>query len=355
MTIPSTAETPDTSDTSDRARGAPTVFVTAPELAAPGTDLLRQAGCRILYLPVDDDGTAVARIMAGEPVDAVISRTVALTGADIAACPTLRIVCKHGVGVGNIDVPAATRRSIPVCVTPGANAQSVAEMTLGLMFAAARRIVWMDGELRAGRWSRAQDGFELHGRTLGLIGLGEVGRRVATVALALGMRVVAFDPGTRESSPTLQAVHRLSSVDEVLAASEVVSLHVPLTAATRGLIDTARIARMRPGAILVNTARGEVVDEAALIGALRSGQLRAAGLDTMTHEPLPPGSPLLLLPNVVLTPHVGGSTPAALGAMALGAAQTVLQFLQSGRLDPSVCINAASLPSIASSSPKGLA
>lgn len=321
-----------------------TIFVTAPSLATSGADLLLQAGCRVLYLPQDGDGAAVSHLLATEAIDAVISRTVALTAADIAACPTLRIICKHGVGVSNIDVAAATRRDIPVCVTPGANAQSVAEMTLGLMFAAARRISWMDAELRAGRWSRAQDGLELHGRTLGLLGLGEVGQKVATVALALGMPVVAFDPGVAALPAALKDVRLLPSEDAVIAAADVLSLHVPLTAATRGLLNAARLARMRRGAILINTARGEVVDEAALIEALQSGQLRAAGLDTMATEPLPPGSPLLSLPNVVLTPHVGGSTPAALDAMARGAAHTVLAFLQGQPTDPATCINAQVLP-----------
>lgn len=325
-----------------------TVLVTAPTLAASGARALADAGCRVLYLPAGSADDAVGEIMSAEPVDAVISRTVPLTARHMADCPTLRVVCKHGVGVPNIDVAAATQRGIPVCVTPGANAQSVCEMTLGLMFAAARRIAWLDAELRAGRWSRAQDGLELHGRTLGLIGLGAVGRRVAAVATALGMPVVAFDPSVATLPAGLEGVRLLPSVDAVVERADVLSLHVPLTGATRGLMDAARIARMPRGAILINTARGEVVDELALIAALRDGRLRAAGLDTMSVEPLAAGHPLLSLPNVVLTPHVGGSTPAALEAMALGAARTVLAFLQRGELDPSTCVNA---DRISSSSP----
>lgn len=322
-----------------------TVFVTAPTLARAGTDLLEQAGCRVLYLPDGQDRSALGRILSAEPVDAIISRTALLTAADLAACPTLRIICKHGVGVSNIDVDTATQRGIPVCVTPGANAQSVAEMTWGLIFAAARRIAWMDAELHAGRWSRAQDGLELQGRTLGLVGFGEVGQRVARVALALGMPVVAFDPGLRMVPQGLEAVRLLPTVDAVVQAADVLSLHVPLNSATRGLMDAARIAQMRPGSILINTARGEVVNEPALINALRSRQLFAAGLDTMAVEPLPPDSPLLLLPSVVLTPHVGGSTPAALAAMARGAAQTVLAALLHGQIDPAHCVNPQALSS----------
>lgn len=322
---------------------APTVFVTAPRLAPAGLQRLQAAHCRVLYLEEGGGEAEVSAVLAREPVDAVISRTAALSAAAIAACPTLQVISKHGVGVSNIDVAAASQRRIPVYVTPGANAQSVAEMTLGLMFAAARRIAWMDAELRAGRWSRAQDGLELSGRTLGLLGFGQVGQRVARVALALGMQVVAFDPAFDPACApgpgTVAGVRMLGSVDELLPLSDVLSLHVPLNARTRHLLDAGRIAQLPRGALLVNTARGEVVDEAALIDALRSGHLAAAGLDTMAEEPLPAGHALAALDNVVLTPHVGGSTPAALAAMGGMAAANVLGWLQGSPADPSHCVN----------------
>ncbi|ROQ91251.1 D-3-phosphoglycerate dehydrogenase [Delftia acidovorans] len=317
----------------------PTVFVTAPRLAPAGLQRLQAAHCRVLYLQEGGGEAEVAAVLARESVDAVISRTATLSAAAIAACPTLKVISKHGVGVSNIDVAAASQRGIPVYVTPGANAQSVAEMTLGLMFAAARRIAWMDAELRAGRWSRAQDGLELSGRTLGLLGFGQVGQRVARVALALGMQVVAFDPACAPGPGTVAGVRMLGSVDELLPLSDVLSLHVPLNARTRHLLDAGRIAQLPRGALLVNTARGEVVDEAALIDALRSGHLAAAGLDTMAEEPLPAGHALAALDNVVLTPHVGGSTPAALAAMADMAAANVLGWLQGSPADPSHCVN----------------
>jgi len=318
-----------------------TVLVTAPALAPSGAALLADAGCHVLYLSADGEaGDAdLTRLLATVAVDAIISRTAMLTAAQLGSCPTLRVVCKHGVGVSNIDVAAASALGIPVCVTPGANAQSVAELTWGLIFAAARRIAWMDGELRAGRWSRAQDGLQLQGRTLGLVGLGDVGQRVARVALALGMPVVAFDPARRTLPAGLEGVHLLAAIDDVVRAADVLSLHVPLNAATRGLMHAERIGRMPRGAVLINTARGEVVDEPALIAALQSGHLFAAGLDTMATEPLPAHSPLLSLPQVVLSPHVGGSTPAALDAMASGAARTVLAALTQGRIDPACCVN----------------
>ena len=314
-----------------------TVFVTAPKLASSGVDLLAAAGARVIYLESGSDAEAVERIMATEPVDAVISRTVDLSAKAIASCPTLKVISKHGVGVSNIDVLAASARGIPVYVTPGANAQSVAEMTLGLLFAAARRIAWMDSELRSGRWSRVQDGVELCGKTLGLVGFGQIGQRVAQVCQALGMQVVAFDPALQASS--VPGVRLVASLDELLPLANVLSLHVPLNKHTRSMLGAQQLARLPQGAILINTARGEVVDEPALVEALRSGPLYAAGLDTMAVEPLPVDSALAALPNVVLTPHVGGSTPAALAAMAAGAAANVLGWLQGQPLAASRCVN----------------
>lgn len=315
-----------------------TIFVTAPQLAPAGLRILEDAGCRVLFMRDGNDAAEVEHTLASVAVDAVISRTVALSGAALRSCPTLKVISKHGVGVPNIDVAAATAAGIPVYVTPGANAQSVAELTLGLMLAAARKVAWLDSELRAGRWTRAQDGLQLAGRRLGLVGFGQVGQRVARVAQALGMQVHAFDPALRGPAP-VEGVVLHDSLDALLPQSDVLSLHIPLNAHTRGLIDARHLALLPRGAILVNTARGEVIDEPALVEALRSGALFAAGLDTMAVEPLPAGSALGALPNVVLTPHVGGSTAAALEGMATGAARNVLGFLAGRHPDPSSCVN----------------
>ncbi|EYS84887.1 hydroxyacid dehydrogenase [Cupriavidus sp. SK-4] len=316
-----------------------TVLVTAPRLADAGVRLLEAANASLHCLVNPDDSQELHHLLGTLPVDAVISRTVDLTGAAIDACPTLKVISKHGVGVSNIDVGAATKRGIPVYVTPGANAQSVAELTLGLMFAAARRVTWMDSELRAGRWTRAQDGVELHGRTIGLVGFGQVAQRVARVCLALGMQVAAFDPALASTAVPAAGATRFDTLEALLAVSDVVSLHAPLNQHTRAMIGPAQLACMRHGAILINTARGELVDEAALVAALRGGQLHAAGLDTMAVEPLPAGSPLLTLGNVVLTPHVGGSTPTALAAMASDAVRNVLGYLQGTPPAPALCVN----------------
>jgi len=319
-----------------------TILVTAERLAPAGLSILEQQNCRVLFVRPGQEVADIERLMASEPVDAVISRTFELSEQAIAACPTLKVISKHGVGVSNINVAAASARAIPVYVTPGANAQSVCEMTLALMFAAARKVSWMDSEIRAGRWSRAQDGLQLSGRTLGLVGFGQVARKVATVCQALGMSVRVYDPFLRADSDLLGAV-AVDSLQTLLSECHVLSLHVPLTAQTRNLIGAAELALLPQGSLLINTARGEVVNEAALIDALRSGQLYAAGLDTMAIEPLPSDSPLLSLDNIVLTPHVGGSTPAALAAMARDAANNVLDFLNGKPVPQTSCVNAAQL------------
>ena len=316
-----------------------TVLVTAPALAPAGLRRLEAAGWNVLFLTGSKDGAEVDRLMAEHPIDAVISRTVDLSARAIEACPTLKVVSKHGVGVSNIDVAACSARGIPVYVTPGANAQSVAELTIALMCAAARKVAWMDREIRGGKWPRVQDGLQLEGRTLGIVGFGQIGQRVGRIATAIGMTVRVFDPVLAAGTVLPPGTERAATLDELLPASDVLTLHIPLTAKTRGLIDAAALARLPKDAILVNTARGEVVDEGALVDALSSGRLYAAGLDTMTQEPPAADSPLLSLPNVILTPHVGGSTPAALAEMARMAAENVIGYLTGTPPDVAWCVN----------------
>lgn len=314
------------------------ILVTAPRLGAAGTRKLAEAGARVHYLTKTKDAAEVAALLAAHPYDAVISRTLDLPEAAMRACPTLKVISKHGVGVSNVDMAGATRLGIPVFVTPGANSQSVAELTLCIMVAAARRVLFMDRELRAGRWTRVEDGPQLAGKTLGIVGLGQIGSRVAALSRAMGMTVVAVDPAYPRQSP-VAGVTMLPALGDLLGRSNVVSLHVPLDATTHGMIGRAQIDLMPPGSILVNTARGPVVDEAALVEALRDGRLFAAAIDTPAEEPLPPDSPLLALDNVVLTPHMGGSTPEALAAVSRIAAENALDYLDGRTPDPARCFN----------------
>ena len=235
-----------------------------------------------------------------------------VTDAVLAGAPRLRLIQKIGVGVNTIDLAAAARRGIRVANMPGTNSQAVAELALTLMLGVLRRVAWLDAQTRAGQgWSlplEAADGLgEICGRTVGLVGYGAVPRRLAPVLRALGARVVYT-----ARAPHADALGDFLALPELLATADIVSLHLPLSDATRHLLDAAALARIKPGAILVNTARGDLVDEPALVLALRAGRLAGAGLDVMTQEPLPAGSSLAALPNVLLTPHLGWLTPETL-------------------------------------------
>lgn len=318
-----------------------TILMTAPVLGAGGERALAEAGCEVHYLRDSQDAAEVEALMARIPFDAVISRTVTLSRTAIAACPTLKVICKHGVGVTNIDVEAATSFGIPVFTTPGTNAQSVAELTLGLMLSAARRISWLEQEIAQGRWTRNGSSMELSGKTLGLVGMGEIGQRVARIARAMGMRVRFYDPAAQVQD--LSPDEQVESLDALLAQSQVLSLHCPVNAATRQMLNSRTLALLPAGALVINTSRGELIDEAALDAALRSGQLFAAGLDTVAVEPLPANHPFRGLTNLVMTPHIGGSTPEALDKVALFAARQCLDFLKGAAVDPRTCVNRAVL------------
>lgn len=231
-----------------------------------------------------------------------------ITADLIAAAPRLRLIQKVGVGVNTIDLEAARARGIAVCNMPGTNSRAVAEMTLLLMLAALRKLSWFDAQTRAGRgWPLApetQDGLgEIAGRTVGLVGYGAVPQILAPVLAALGARVLYTARSAKGDT-----VAEWRTLPALLAESDVVSLHAPLTDATKGMIGPDAFARMKPGAVLVNTARGALVDEAALTAALRSGRISAAGLDVFVHEPAGGSNPLFALPNVVVAPHVAWLT-----------------------------------------------
>jgi phosphoglycerate dehydrogenase-like enzyme len=231
-----------------------------------------------------------------------------VTESVFAAAPRLRLVQKLGVGVNTIDLEAARRHGVAVCNMPGVNSQAVAELTLALMLAAARRVGTFDGAVRRGEgWKIAaliEDQLsEIGGSTVGLIGAGAIPRILAPALSALGARVLYF---SRQPKPDFPA--QWSELRPLLADSDIVSLHVPLTPQTQKLIDGEAIAAMKPGAILVNTARGGLVDQAALSDALARGHLRAVGLDAFVEEPLAPADPLIDCPSAVLTPHVGWLT-----------------------------------------------
>jgi D-3-phosphoglycerate dehydrogenase len=284
-----------------------------------------------------------AALVAAEQVDAVIVRMGHLTEAAIAASSRLQVIVKHGVGVDTIDVGAATRRRIPVLTAAGANAQSVAEHALALMFSVSRSVPDLDSRMRRGHWDKAEStGTELFGRTLGVIGLGMIGRILLSLVQPLRMRLLAFDPNLSSEAAAKFDIPGLTLVDEletILRQSDYLSLHCPLTPATRGMIGAPQLALMKRDAFLINTARGELIDTAALAGALSERRIGGAGLDTFSPEPPPADSVLWPLRNLVVTPHVGANTHAAAARVGLMAMQHVLDALDGKPIDPRFAVN----------------
>jgi glyoxylate reductase len=263
----------------------------------------------------------------------------------LAAAPGLRAVSNVAVGYDNIDVPACTARRIPVGNTPGVLTETSADFAFALLMGLARRVAEADAFVRAGRWRTWSPtlllGTDIHGATLGIVGLGAIGAAVARRARGFGMRVLYTGPRPK---PELEAGLDARYVDKatLLAESDIVSLHLPLSPATRHWLGRAELAAMKPGALLVNTARGGVVDQDALVEALREGRLGGAGLDVMDPEPLPADSPLMTLPNVLLAPHIASASHATRGRMASMAVDNLLAALEGRR--PPHCVNPELFP-----------
>jgi len=293
--------------------------VVADPLAVNGINLLREAA--EVIVAADQDA-----LHASLPEsDALIVRSRTMVTADLLALgPRLQIVGRAGIGIDNIDVPAATEKGILVINAPLGNVRSTAEHTLALIFALARRVVAADASVRGGSWKTGYEGMQLGGKRLGVIGVGKVGSTVANVAAAIGMDVVAYDPYLPAQAWDALGL-RHTSLEELLGTADVVTIHVPLMDETRLLLDKAALARMKRGAYLVNCARGGLVDEAALADALGSGHLAGAALDVFEQEPLT-DSPLLDAPNLILTPHVAASTREAQAQVSTDIAAQVLDF-----------------------------
>lgn len=307
----------------------PTVLISPEPLRQqPGAfrEVLEAAGFECLDLPPGPTATEAQLRETLPKVDAMLAGSERLTGALFDLAPRLRVIARTGVGYDAVDVAAATARKIAVAITPGTNQESVAEQMFSLLLALSRNIVNNDRTIREGGWSRTLVQ-PLRGKTLGLVGLGRIGRAVASRALAFGMRVLAYDPVADPEFDARLGIGR-RSFEDLLAESDVVSLHLPLAPETRGLINKETLARMRPGSYLINTSRGPLVVEADLAASLASGHLAGAGLDVFNVEPPEPGNPLLGLPNVVLSPHLGGIDLKGMSDMAALAARCVVDLSQ---------------------------
>lgn len=290
-----------------------------------GIALLRAAGHEVEELGLKGG----VEIPAGQvaDADALLVRIAEVTGELIAACPKLKVISKHGVGVDNIDLDAAKAHGVAVTITPGANSTSVAEHAFALLIALAKNLPTVCGKYREIGFAakNCAPGIEISGKTLGIIGCGRIGSRIAQMAHGgFGMRVLAYDPYITEAP---EGVELVDERDRVFAESDFVTLHPVLNKETSGSVGAREFALMKRGAIFINCGRGPLVDEAALIAALQSGQLGGAGLDVTAQEPCPPSSPLFAMPNVLLTPHYAPTTTEAAVAVSRMAAQNVIDIL----------------------------
>jgi D-3-phosphoglycerate dehydrogenase len=300
----------------------PVFLVTGNDLAPQALALLTDF--EVVYAgktPTEDDIVALCR--RHDPV-AIIVRYGKVGAAVMDAAPSLKVISKHGSGTDTIDKTAAAARGIQVVAAAGANAAAVAEHALALLLACAKSVVALDARMHAGHWDKAtHKSVELEGRTVGLVGLGAIGLRFARMADAMGMRVIGFDPFATNLPAHVHAV----DLATIWRDSDVISLHCPLTADNTRLLNAQTLVACKRGVILVNTARGGLVDEAALLDAVRSGQVASAGLDSFAVEPMQAGHPFHGEPRITLSPHIGGVTGDAYVKMGVGAAQNALAVL----------------------------
>jgi D-3-phosphoglycerate dehydrogenase / 2-oxoglutarate reductase len=309
------------------------------ELSPRGLAILEEAGLRV-DVRTGLSAEAVAGIV-GEYDGLAVRSATKVTASLLERASRLKVVGRAGIGVDNVDLDAATKRGIVVMNTPGGSSLTVAEHTFAMLLSLVRHIPSATASVKAGKWEKKRfEGHELAGKTLGVVGIGNIGSVVVERARAFGMSVVAYDPFiAREAAERLGA--RMVALDELWPAADVVSLHVPLTEKTRRIVNADTLARMKPGAYLVNAARGGLVDEAALAEALREGRLAGAALDVFEKEPPPPDHPLLALENFVCTPHLGASTEEAQEAVAVQLAEQLVAFFRDGTIR-----NAVNVPSI---------
>lgn len=308
--------------------------VVAEDLSPAGLEVLRAAGHEVVELA----GAGRERLLAElATADALLVRSRTKVDAELlAAAPRLSVVGRAGVGVDNVDVPAASARGVLVINAPTGNVVSAVEHTFAILFALLRRVSLASASLAAGRWEKTKFvGSELAGKTLGIVGLGQVGSRVAARARAFEARLLGFDPYLPLEKAREMGVP-LVSLDELLAASDIVTLHATATEGGRPILSKGEFAKMRPGAVLVNVARGSLVDREALHEALTSGRLAGAALDVFDPEPPDPADPILKLPNVVATPHLGASTVEAQERVSLQTAEAVAEALAGASYVPAV-------------------
>jgi D-3-phosphoglycerate dehydrogenase len=315
------------------------LLVTGPEIATKAKKTLEKNNFKVLFVPNYSSSKLLADIAKKEQIDALLVRMGGITQDVLTASPRLKVVAKHGVGVNNIDIKAATELNIPVFITLNGNYQSVAEHTVALIYGLTKEIVRLDGRLRKGYWDKpGYKGVELNKKSLGLIGLGRIARRVIELVRPLNMDIIGYDPYvSKDKFP--REVKAAKNLDEVLSYSDYISVHCPLTKETRNLIDEEEFKKMKKEAFIVNTARGGIINEISFIKALKHGWIAGAGLDTFSLEPPQKDNPLWEMSNIIVTPHIGGVTEESFNRIGVESVQHILSIINNKKVVISACVN----------------
>jgi len=317
-----------------------TILVTGPDLDPAAARLVADNGYQTVHTPAYADSAVISDYLQRTEAEGIVSRMGRLDAAVMDSAPQLKVISKHGVGVDNIDIQAAAERGIPVLVATGANAISVAEHAIALLLATVKRILPLDTGLRAGRWEKPGfSGREIAGATMGLVGMGAIAQATGRIAKGLGLGLVGFDPYAPDSAFEELGVTRFASFEDMLTLTNILSLHCPLTDQTRGILNANALARMPEGGYVINTARGGLIDEAALFAAIQSKHLAGAGLDTFASEPPTADHPFFAVPEIVLTPHIGGVTRQAGARVGVDAVRGIFQILGGETVAPERIIN----------------
>ena len=321
----------------------PIVLVTNTALSDAGKKILTDAGAEVIYMAGPVNEATLAAQFAAKDINAILLRgSPPLGRSQFEQAKHLKIIAKHGAGVDSVDIDAATAAGIVVVTAGDANADPVAEAAIMFMLALARDLPKLNRGMREGRWEKPtyKEGREFRGRTVGIVGFGAIGKRTARLARALGANVILH---SRSKIKDPEGMEVEEDFERLLGRVDILSLHCPLNDKTRGMLGDKQLRMMKPTALLINTARGQMVDEAALVDALKNGRLAGAGLETFNEEPTDPKNPLIYLDNVICTPHVSAMTSDAMVRMGTTAANNIVGYLARGECDTKNVVNPAVL------------
>lgn len=312
------------------------VIITGPAVVDDAMNLFNENNIDVVLIPPYTDTQEIAKIVGKEQADAILVRMGDVNKDVIQASQNLQVITKHGVGVNNIDIPAATKKKIPVMITPGANSRSVAEHALAMMLTLSKQLISLDNNLRQGKWEKTSfSGTELTGKSIGIIGYGGIGRELIELIRPFRMKVYIYDP-VLSKDDVLELVDNLETLYQ---NADIISLHCPLTDTTRGMIGKDQLKIMKSSSYLVNTARGGLINENDLAWALENGEIAGAGLDSFETEPPKNDTPLWKAPNLIVSPHVGAVTKESLRNMGMQAAANILTVLDKKTIDPYYVVN----------------